>query len=46
MTGPRRRDIRDVPVVGGGIAGLTAARHAGRRGLATALIEAELSYDD
>jgi thioredoxin reductase (NADPH) len=35
----RRRDVWDVVVIGGGIAGLTAAWHAARRGLATALIE-------
>ncbi|MGE5526904.1 MAG: NAD(P)/FAD-dependent oxidoreductase [Rhodospirillaceae bacterium] len=35
----RRRDIWDVVIIGGGIAGLTAAWHAARRGLATALFE-------
>jgi thioredoxin reductase (NADPH) len=38
----RRRDIWDVVVVGGGIGGLTAAWYAGRRGLATAVIEADV----
>jgi len=37
----RRRDIWDVVVVGGGIAGLTAAWYCGRRGMPTALLEAE-----
>jgi thioredoxin reductase (NADPH) len=37
----RRRDIWDVVVAGGGIAGLTAAWYAARRGLATALFEAQ-----
>ena len=37
----RRRDIWDVIVIGGGIAGLTAAWHASRRGLSVALIEAQ-----
>lgn len=37
----RRRDIWDVVVVGGGIAGLTAAWYAARRGLATALFESQ-----
>ena len=37
----RRRDIWDVVVVGGGIGGLTAAWYCARRGLPTALIEAE-----
>ena len=37
----RRRDIWDVVVVGGGIAGLTAAWYCARRGLPTALLEAE-----
>ena len=37
----RRRDIWDVIVIGGGIAGLTAAWHASRRGLSVALFEAQ-----
>ena len=37
----RRRDIWDVVVIGGGIGGLTAAWYAARRGLPTALLEAE-----
>lgn len=37
----RRRDIWDVVVVGGGIGGLTAAWYCARRGLPTALLEAE-----
>jgi thioredoxin reductase (NADPH) len=38
----RRRDIWDVVVVGGGIGGLTAAWYAARRGLPTAVIEADV----
>lgn len=37
----RRRDIWDAVVIGGGIAGLTAAWHASRRGLSVALFEAQ-----
>jgi thioredoxin reductase (NADPH) len=37
----RRRDIWDVVVVGGGIGGLTAAWYAARRGLPTAVLEAQ-----
>jgi thioredoxin reductase (NADPH) len=37
----RRRDIWDVVVVGGGIGGLTAAWYTARRGLPTALLEAQ-----
>lgn len=37
----RRRDIWDVVVIGGGIGGLTAAWYAGRRGLPTAVLEAQ-----
>lgn len=36
----RRRDLWDVLIVGGGIAGLTAACNAARRGFSTALYEA------
>ena len=40
----RRHDIWDVVIVGGGIAGLTAAWHAMSRGLATALFESAPGY--
>ena len=40
----RRHDVWDLVVVGGGIAGLTAASHAMRRGLATALFESAPGY--
>ena len=39
----RRRDIWDLVVIGAGIAGLTAAWHALRRGLATTLFEVQPS---
>jgi thioredoxin reductase (NADPH) len=44
MAQRRRRDIWDVVVVGGGVAGLTAAWEASRHGLAAALFEAEALY--
>jgi thioredoxin reductase (NADPH) len=44
MTLRRRRDIWDLVVIGGGIAGLTAAWHGMRRGLATALFEPAPGY--
>jgi thioredoxin reductase (NADPH) len=44
MTLRRRRDIWDLVVIGGGIAGLTAAWHGMRRGLATALFEPAAGY--
>jgi thioredoxin reductase (NADPH) len=44
MTLRRRRDIWDLVVIGGGIAGLTAAWHGMRRGLATALFEPGPGY--
>ena len=37
----RRHGRYDVLVIGGGVSGLTAAHHAARRGLSTALIEGE-----
>lgn len=40
----RRRDIWDVVVVGGGIAGLTGAWHAVRSGLTTALFEGAAAH--
>ena len=44
MTLRRRRDVWDVAIVGGGIAGLTAAWHAMRRGLAVCLFEPQPGY--
>jgi len=44
MTLRRRHDIWDLAVVGGGIAGLTAAWHATRRGLAACLFEPQPGY--
>ncbi len=44
MAQRRRRDIWDVVIAGGGIAGLTAACEASRRGLAAALFEGEALY--
>ncbi|MCC7079518.1 MAG: FAD-dependent oxidoreductase [Burkholderiales bacterium] len=44
MTLRRRRDVWDLVVIGGGIAGLTAAWHGMRRGLATALFERSSGY--
>ena len=38
----RRRDIWDVAIVGGGIAGLVGALQASARGLSTVLVEAAL----
>jgi len=40
----RRHDIWDVAIIGGGIAGLTAAWHAVRRGLAPCLFEPQPGY--
>jgi thioredoxin reductase (NADPH) len=40
---PRPRDLTDVVIIGGGIAGLTAAVHATRRGLSATLIEREVT---
>lgn len=44
MTLRRRHDIWDVAIVGGGIAGLTAAWHAVRRGLSPCLFEPRPGY--
>lgn len=40
----RRNQGHDLLVIGGGIAGLTAALHGVRRGLSTALVEAEMVF--
>ncbi len=40
----RRNQGHDLLVIGGGIAGLTAALHGMRRGLSTALLEAEMVF--
>ena len=40
----RRNQGHDLLVIGGGIAGLTAALHGVRRGLSTALVESEAVY--
>ena len=40
----RRRGRYDVLVIGGGVTGLSAAHHAARWGLSTALIEGELLF--
>jgi thioredoxin reductase (NADPH) len=40
----RRHDVWDLAIVGGGIAGLTAAWHATRRGLAACLFEPQPGY--
>ena len=42
--GPRSRNLCDVIVIGGGIAGLTAAVQAARRGLSVSLIEREVAF--
>ena len=44
MTLRRRHDIWDLAIVGGGIAGLTAAWHGTRRGLAVCLFEPQPGY--
>ena len=44
MVSRRRRDVWDVAVIGGGVAGLNAAWHAARRGLAAIVVEAEVGY--
>jgi thioredoxin reductase (NADPH) len=40
---PRPRDLLDVAIIGGGVAGLTAAVHATRRGLSAVLIERDVT---
>ena len=44
MTLRRRHDIWDIAIVGGGIAGLTAAWHAMRRGMAPCLFEPQPGF--
>lgn len=44
MTLRRRRDVWDLALIGGGIAGLTAAWHAMRRGLSVVLFEPAPGY--
>ncbi len=40
----RGRNLWDVIVIGGGVAGLTAAVHAARRGLSVSLVEREIAF--
>lgn len=44
MTLRRRHDIWDIAIVGGGIAGLTAASHAMRRGMAPCMFEPQPGF--